>query len=218
MRKNIISDEKLAENECLKVIDLVINFTPHYNNIHHISFTLKKGEVLAFSSKDKEEISSLFRVLAGVREKHKGCVIRNIENIAYQPIKPQFLNKKSVLENLVYPMKIRKYSTENIDENIKFITDTFTLPFSLNAPIKTLTNYEKMMVSLLRFLVRKIDLIIIDDLFQFSLLDEKKMLVKIIEIILKKNENISFIYFSNDEYVLNQLKGKKLTLKNGSLS
>ena len=113
----------------LKVNNLYLRYTREFYALYNINLDIADGEKVAFVGEDESGKTSLLRIFAKSEKLTKGEVfIRDIpiEKLDYKtdlvagyvPACPEFLEKKSVYENLKYVLKIWGYSDSDIESKI----------------------------------------------------------------------------------------------------
>lgn len=131
--------------------------------------------------------SLLFSILSLSHSPHQGKLLiagRNVERLrgpAYAelrrrigscPQNPTLLNRRSVIENLIIPLVVRG-QPDNAATEAERLLDALDLTTLRDAPLKSLANSERQAIAVLRAIIGRPPLIIIDD--GFDLLDPKHL-------------------------------------------
>ena len=128
-----------------------------------------------------------------------------------------FLENKTVSENLKYVLKIRNYDEPTINYKVMSSMTTFKLDNLKNIKIKELNRFQKMVVQIARTSTRKVDLFLIDNIFEDFSTDEQNTLRDYINILLELNPEATVLITCNDAKQLGYLKFKCVKLKRGSI-
>ncbi len=126
-----------------------------------------------------------------------------------------FFDKKSVYDNLLYVLKIRKIDEVNAGIKINQALREYNIEALKNLKIKQLSGYQKVLVQLARLSLRNIEIYLMDDIF-------KKLSSREIEIIsnhiknLQKEDSTFLIATANKE-VADTLGDRIINLKLGSI-
>lgn len=146
---------------------------------------------------------TLIRLLAKLDTYYKGEILingkslkktnyKNTFNVAYISATPKFFMNKSVLDNVTYPLKARGIKKQERN-NIALVTlSNFGWKNKANQKVATLTKHELITLAIIRASVRKLDLLLCENIFDIispSILDRVSATTKII--ISQKGINLS---------------------------
>ena len=114
--------------------------------------------------------TTLLEILCGLRKDFCGFVFGEMDrevvrgfSVSFIPSAPVLFENKSVKNNLLYAAKVCGASLTDAD--FDDLLKTIDCDFALNSKVKKLNNTNKQKVAFLRALIKKPDLILIDDLF-----------------------------------------------------
>lgn len=212
----------------IDIKNLYISYTKEYDALHNINFYEAKGEKVALVGGEQSGKTTLIRVIAGLEKVQKGEVylkginINKIDfcsdiSLAYIPQIPVFLNNKTVSENLKYTLKIRNYDEPTINYKVMSSMTSFKIDNLKNIKINQLNRFQKIVVQLARASTRKIDLFLIDNIFDGFSLDEQQQLISCINMLLEQNPEATVLLACSDSRIASSLKFKIVTIKNGSI-
>lgn len=137
---------------------------------------------------------TLIRLLAKLDTFYKGEILingtslkkvnyKNNYNVAYISATPVFFNNKSVLDNVAYPLKARGVKKQE-RTNIALVTlSNWGWKDKADIKVKTLSKTEQITLALIRASVRKLDLLLCENIFDVvdpKLLDKIPATTKII--------------------------------------
>ncbi len=161
----------------IKVKYLCLKYTKEYYALYDVSFEVKKGESVALLGEENSGKTSMLRVLAGLETPNSGEVyikdvsLKKIDfscdvEMGYIPVTPVFFSKKTVYENLKYILKTRKYSNSEIEEKINELLINYNMEKLRDEKVCNLTLFEQYVLSIARLSFRKLDIILIDNIFE----------------------------------------------------
>lgn len=207
--------------------EVTLAYTKDYNALQNINLTINKEERVVVVGEENSGKSSLLRVLVGIEKPNKGeATIKGIPtykadfkeliSLGYLPVKPVFMEGKTVAKNLEYPLKIRKVDKNMRQVKLFNVLRSYGLDAIKDIKVKELSYYDRLKVCLARFALRNVDIFVIDDIFKR--LDEKetKKIIDYINDLVEFNGAASVIATSSEE-IAKKLGGKVVTIDNGSL-
>jgi ABC-type transport system involved in cytochrome c biogenesis ATPase subunit len=129
---------------------------------------------------------------------------------------PIFFENKSVYENLVYVAKMQLSRPSQIESLVNEVLIDFNIEGFKDIAVADLTLYQKYIVSLARLSLRKIDIMLVDAVFDSLEAQERD---KIIEILKQKfiNDDSIFILSTEDEKLAQKLTTRQIYFENGSI-
>ena len=170
--------------------------------------------------------TSLLRVIAKFEKPTKGEVylkdrplkkvnFRSDISAGYVPASPVFLENKTVYENLKYILNERKLPAEEIESKINEAVIEFSLEKIKDEKVANLSVEEKYILSLIRLSFRKLDFLMIDNIFDHL----SEFYIEIIEEILQKlkTPQTTLILATTDEKIADRFCKRKVYFKNGSV-
>lgn len=175
----------------LKVKDLSLKYTKEYYALFEISFDVKKGEAVALLGEENSGKTTMLRVIAGLEKPNSGEVyikdipLKKIDyscdiNMGYIPATPVFFPKKTVYDNLKYILKTRKFSNSEIEEKINELLINYNMEKLRDEKVCNLTLFEQYILSIARLSFRKLDIILIDNIFEKLQPDELEIIESMI--------------------------------------
>lgn len=212
----------------IKVKNLYLNYIKEYSALNNINLTVEDKEKIALVGDLDSGKTSLIRCICGLEKFNKGDIyLNNINltkadfktdiNLIYLSSNPVFFNNKSVYYNLAYPLKIRNFSDDVINQKINRALDNLGIEGLKEKKVKQLNKDEKQIVNIARSLLRDADIYLIDDIFAF----DPQTNEKIAKILLENfNNNASMIFALNNTntYLTNTLNiSRIIKLNYGSI-
>ncbi len=207
------------------ISNATLKYTKEFCAINNVSLDIAKGEVVALYGPKDSGKSCLIRLCAGLEKLTSGEIyIKNIpvskldtENdisIGYLPWKGSFFENKTVYENILYVLKVRKMPKQEHENIINKLLIDYKIEKLKDIKVKDLSMYDRYYVSLARLSVRKIELLLIDNIFEE--LDEKetRALMSVIKKDYVKN-GITIVYATSDEKVAESISTKVVKLSDG---
>ena len=185
----------------------VINIEKRYSELRvlkKISFSIKPGELVVLLGPNGAGKSTLFSIISGLITPDKGdCFV--VENsITIEPVKAlkglgivfqqsTIDTELTILENLLFHARLQGLNLELIKKEITEEITKFNILKKLNNKVKTLSGGEKRKVELIRSILHKPKMLLMDEptvgLDPSSRVD---LMNKIIN--LKKNKNLSILW------------------------
>ena len=128
-------------------------FFKEFRALKHISFKVKKGDVVGLVGTNGSGKSTMLKIIAGVLEPTEGsCVVRG--NIApLIELGAGFDKELTALENIYLNGSLLGYTKEFIDDHLQDIIDFAELQDFMDMPLK---NYSSGMVVLFAFAIATI--------------------------------------------------------------
>lgn len=211
----------------LNVSNVYLKYTKEYNTLNNINLNVEDGEhVILFGEKESGK-SSLIRVIAGLEKVTSGdVIIKNVDvkkinfktdiSMGYLSTLGAFLERKTVTQNLEYVLKIRKYDKEQINSKVNGVILSYGLEGLKDRKLKDLSPFDRIKVAIARLSLRKIDFLIVDDIFENFADSDAQKLVTMINNIIDQNDCSSIVALSNEK-LLKSFKGRVVRLKFGSI-
>ena len=194
----------------ISFINVFVKYTKEFFALSNINLKVEKGEKVALLGPVDSGKTCFLRLLAGVEKPTKGEIYLKdipIEKIDYQtdislgfiPYKANFFDKKTVYENLKYVLKIRKFDKSQIEEIINKVVIEFRLENIINEKIYKLSLFQKYVVSVARLTLRKLDVVLIDNIFEELNDQEVKELLKLFKKYFTAKDTTLLLATSNNE-------------------
>ncbi len=161
----------------ITINNATLKYTKEFCAIKNVTFDVKKGETVALVGPMDSGKSCIIRLCAGLEKLTSGEIfIKNIavskldtENdisIGYIPYKASFFENKTVYDNIKYVLKVRKVPEKEHETIINDILIDFKIEKLKDVLAKDLTMFERYYVSLARLSFRKLELLLIDNIFE----------------------------------------------------
>lgn len=210
----------------IEVKGLSLSFTKEYFALYNINLSIKAGEKVALIGDSESGKTTLLRAIAGLEHYHTGQVfIKDINlkqidfskdlSLGYISHKPVFFNNKTVFDNLYYVLKIRHIDEVNAKIKINEALKYYQIEALKDIKIKTLSPFQKVLVQLARLYLRKIEIYLIDNLFEGLVEKEEEILLNHIKDLQK--QDATFLIALNKESIAKELATNHIKLKFGSV-
>jgi multiple sugar transport system ATP-binding protein len=207
------------------ISNATLKYTKEFCAINNISLDIAKGEIVALCGPKDSGKSCLIRMCAGLEKLTSGEIyIKDIpvskldtENdisMGYIPWKGSFFENKTVYENFLYVLKVRKVPKQDWENIINKLLIDYKIEKLKDVKVKDLSMYDRYYVSLARLGYRKIELLLIDNIFEE--LDEKecKNLLNLIKKDYSK-QGTTILYATSDEKLAESISTKIVKLNDG---
>lgn len=212
----------------LEIKNLYLNYIKEYYALYNINLTLEDKKKIALIGNPESGKTTLLRTICGLETYNKGEIyinkinLKNIDfkkdvNLIYLSSTPVFFKNKTVHYNLSYPLKLRGFSEELINKKINRALDNLGIEGLKEEKIKNLTENEKLIVNIARALLRDADIYLIDDIFKFDEITNKKIAKVLVEN-LNQDANIIYALNTTNKYLTDELNISQIySISNGSL-
>ena len=187
-----------------------------FEAVKHVSFTVKKGEILGIVGKNGSGKSTMLRAIAGIFSPNSGTIDLHGNTISLLSIGVGFQSELSGRENILLSGMLLGFSEEQIREKAEEIIEFSELGAFIDAPVRT---YSSGMYSKLAFSITAIletDIILIDEVLSVG--DSrfrKKSYKKMKELI--SNLDRTVLIVSHDSKTINKLCTSVLWINDGEL-
>ncbi|MBQ9793052.1 MAG: ATP-binding cassette domain-containing protein [Clostridia bacterium] len=212
----------------ISFVNVFVKYTKEFYALSNINLKAEKGEVVALLGPKDSGKTCLLRLLAGLEKQDKGEIYVKdipIEKIDYQsdismgyiPYKANFFDKKSVYDNLKYVLEIRKTDKGVLEETINKAIIDFRLESIADEKVYKLSLFQKYLVSIARLSFRKLDIVLIDNIFEELSAQENKELLKLF----KKyfvNKNTLVLVATSDEKIAKNIATRVVNLEYGAIT
>ncbi len=202
-------------------------YTKEFFALSNISFKFNKGEVVALLGPVDSGKTCILRMLAGIETPDKGEIyIKKIPlakvdylsdiSMGYIPYKANFFDKKSVYDNLKYVLDIRKTEKGAIEEKINNAVIDYQLEGIVEQKVHKLSLFQKYLVSVARLSFRKLDIVLIDNIFEELSAAENKELLKLFKKHFMKPQTL-VIVATSDEKLAQSFANRIVRLSYGAI-
>ena len=212
----------------LKIKSLYVSFVKEYFTLNNINLELSPSEKLVIIGSKDSGRSALLRTIVGLEAIAKGeILIKNMPlsridfesdvELGYVPANPAFLEKKTVVENIEYIVKLRNENKNFINAKVQNALNEYGLSFIRNKKVKELNYFDRLKLALARLSTRNIELLLIDDIFVTLSTMEKEKAIKLIKNLVK-SQGCATLIMVNTQEVASMIGYKTKYLDYGSLS
>lgn len=212
----------------ISFVNVFVKYTKEFFALANISFKAETGEVVCLLGPKDSGKTSILRLLAGLEKQDKGEIYvkdiplekldyQNDISMGYIPYKANFFDKKSVYQNLKYVLDIRKTDNSQGEEKINKAVIDFRLESLLHEKVYKLSLFQKYLVSIARLSFRKLDVLLVDNIFDELTKEESKELLKLF----KKyfvDKNTLVLLATTNENIAKNIATRTLCLENGVIT
>ena len=154
----------------------------HFGSRHilgSVSFEIGRGEFISIFGPNGCGKSTLLNILCGLETLDGGTVagterIRNQCGFVFQDYRQSLLPWLNVYENVVFPLRLRKLGEKQIRRSFDEVVKLVPINFDFRQRVLTLSGGQAQTVSLMRALVMRPELLILDE--PFSALDYRTVM------------------------------------------
>ena len=207
----------------------VKNISKKFNGkeiLKNISFDVYDGEFLSILGASGCGKTTLLRILIGIETADSGEIIRNNKKItnmlpSQRGMGIVFQNyalfpNMTVLENVAYPLKIKKRYKKNAKELAIDILKKVGLEDQMNKYPNELSGGQQQRTAIARTLALNSDIILFDEPMSALDADNRLVLLKEFKEIQKKF-NITMIYITHDQEEAFSLSDRVMVMKDGKI-
>lgn len=208
----------------IEIKNLYMKYIREYYALYDINMHIEAGECVALVGKENSGKTTLLRVLARLEKFDKGEVYlkeKNLKklnfkddvNLGYISLKPVMLENKTIRENLAYVLKERKYNSREIEEKINTVVIEYNLEKYLDKKASSLNTFERYIVAFVRLMLRPLDIILIDNIFDGLLGEERTKILEIVKRFVDQKTTV-LVATENEEY-FNNIATRVIHFENG---
>ena len=194
----------------ISFVNVSVKYTKEFFALSNVSLNAERGEIVALCGPVDSGKTCLLRLLAGLEKPDSGEIyidntpINKVDyktdySVGYIPYKANFFDKKTVYDNLKYVLDIRKTTHEQVEEKINKAIIDFKLEKITQEKIYKLSLFQKYLVSIARLSFRKLDLVMIDNIFEELTDEEIKELAKLFKKYFVNKNTLVLFATSNEE-------------------
>ena len=212
----------------ISFVNVFVKYTKEFYALSNVSLKANKGEVVVLLGPKDSGKTCLLRLLAGLEKADKGEIyVKDIPiekldyksdvSMGYIPYKANFFDKKTVYENLKYVLDIRNVDKNALEETINKAIIDFRLESIADQKIYKLSLFQKYLASIARLSFRKLDVVLIDNIFEELDPAETKELIKLF----KKyfvNKNTVVLLATSDENIAKSIATRTVCLEYGVIT
>lgn len=163
-------------NEIIKFDNVMLTFYDEFKEtrvLNELSFSINNGQIIAFIGPSGCGKSTILNLLAGLIKPQAGTVITK-EKVGYMFQKDNLLEWLNILDNVLIGLKLQKKLTKERKEYAKELLKKYGLADFIKSKPSQLSGGMRQRVALIRALVTKPDLLLLDE--PFSALDSQTRL------------------------------------------
>ena len=160
----------------LSVKNLNLKYTKEFYALEDINLEIEEGESVAFVGESQSGKTTLLRVIAKLEEFDSGEIyinkipIKKIDfktdiSVGYMPHCPVFLENKTVYENFRYILAKKGYKPAEAEKMINNAIIDYSIEKLRDEKVKNIRIEDKYILSLIRLSFRKVDLLLVDNIF-----------------------------------------------------
>ena len=181
----------------IEINKLVVKYKTITFNFEDYHF--QKNQVSVISGRNGAGKTTLLKAIASLIE-YEGTVKINGE-ITYNSQEPIIFNR-SVFENIVYPLRIRKLDVSRYQEKLMEYAKLLSIDHLLNKNALKLSSGEKMKVSIIRSIIFNPKIVLLDEPTTHLDLESINELIKLIK---ELKDKITFIIVSHNKAFIEEL-------------
>lgn len=203
-------------------MEIKISNMNKYFKQNHIFFipnlVFRKGKKIALTGKNGSGKSTLMNIIAGIDLDYSGEVLYDgkklnssiLKNITMMSQKP-YIFKKTVYENIAYPLKIRKFNKKDIEKRVEYFLKALNLEDIKNRKGDVLSGGETQKVSMARSLIIEPDLLLVDE-FTSNIDDETIPVMEKLLLDYQKKSKCTMIVITHDRNQVERLSDEEVSL------
>lgn len=214
----------------IEIRHLFHRYIREYFALFDINLHIEKGEKVALVGSEDSGKTSLIRILSKLEKPSSGEILIDGKNltqidfksdisVGYIPVYPIFFEKKTVYDNLEYILKFRKTNKDKCEELICDALKNYDLEKYKDIQVKKLSLYEKYKLSFARLALRKLDILLIDNIFDnfCELQEDQKQDILNIIINLYKDKNLTMLSATSNIDLSHKFSDRQIFFKSGSI-
>lgn len=191
------------------------------------SFAVKRGETIVITGPSGSGKTTLLRSLLGLVKYYQGEILIN-----NQPLEQRkgtndlfgYVNQEytlyphlTIYENLAFPLRLMHTRQEEVDRRVKEIANTLQISYLLSRKPKQLSGGQQALVALGRAMIRKPDVLLLDE--PFANLDlTRRMEMKSLLLKVKEEYQYTILYVSHNQEDIFFLADKMIELSSGKIA
>ncbi len=160
----------------LSIKNLNLKYTKEFYALEDINLEIEEGESVAFVGESQSGKTTLLRVIAKLEDFDSGEIyinkipIKKVDfktdiSVGYVPHCPVFLENKTVYENFRYILAKKGYKPAEAEKMINNAIIDYSIEKIRDEKVKNIRIEDKYILSLIRLSFRKVDLLLVDNLF-----------------------------------------------------
>lgn len=212
----------------IEIKNLYLKYIREYYALFDVSFNVNDGESVALVGNEGSGKTTLLRVLAKLEKFDRGEIyikdiaLKKIDfkidiNLGYLANVPVFMENKTVYENLKYVLTSRNVNPLEIENKVNQALIEYGLEKYRNTKAKDLDLFTKYVVSIVRLSLRKLDIVLVDDIFANLTNEQKKYILSLIKKLFIDTKTTTLIATSNED-LLKDICERTIFFENGSIA
>lgn len=207
--------------------NVFLKYTKEFYALYDINLFVDKGETVALLGQKDSGKSSILRIIANLEKPTKGEVFLNqrpVDKInfntdfalGYVPYKGNFFERKTVYQNLKYILNLRKINPAEQEAMINEALIDFKIENIRDEKVNRLSLYNKYLLSIVRLTFRKLDAVIVDNIFEELSEEENKKLISMFKKYFIKNRT-TFIFATSSQDIADSMAKRIVKLEYGAI-
>lgn len=207
--------------------NVFLKYTKEFYALYDINLIIDKGETVALLGQKDSGKSSILRIIANLEKPTKGEVFLNQRRVdkinfstdfalGYIPYKGNFLERKTVYQNLKYILKLRKVNPAEQEAMINQALIDFKIENIRDEKVNKLSLYNKYLVSIVRLTFRKLDAVMVDNIFEELSEEENKKLISMFKKYFIKNKT-TFVFATSSQEIADSMSKRIINLEYGAI-
>lgn len=156
----------------IEIKNLTVQYINDFYSLYNVNLNISKNTILL-----GDKLSggfALLRAIAKLDNHYTGEILingKNIKqqniknlNIAYLPNEPVLFKCKTVKQNIIYPLVLRKIDKKTCTEKVENLVEKFGIEFD-NKRAKNLNISEAKIVAVLRAFIREPDIVLVEHFY-----------------------------------------------------
>ena len=160
----------------LSIKNLNLKYTKEFYALEDVTLDVEEGESVALIGEQNSGKTTLLRVLAKLEAFDSGEIyinhipIKKVDfrtdlSVGYVPYCPVFLENKTVYENFRYILGKKGYKPAEAEKMINNAIIDYSIEKIIDEKVKNIRKEDKYILSLIRLSFRKLDLLLVDNIF-----------------------------------------------------
>lgn len=160
----------------LSIKNLNLKYTKEFYALEDVTLDVEEGESVALIGEQNSGKTTLLRVLAKLEDFDSGEVyinhipLKKVDfktdlSVGYVPYCPVFLENKTVYENFRYILGKKGFKPAEAEKLINNAIIEYSIEKIIDEKVKNIRKEDKYILSLIRLSFRKLDLLLVDNIF-----------------------------------------------------
>jgi len=191
----------------LELKDAVLAYNKDYCALNYVNVAFSKGEKVAVVGGYGSGKTSFLRVFAGLEKLKSGeCLINGREvakvdfahdiSLGFLSSIPIFFERRTVFDNLSWALKVRGVEKDKRAELVNQVLTECEISSLADKKAKQLTPVERRIVQISRLMLRPLDVLLCDELFDVFEAEARKTIDKVFSKLLSKPNSDKVVIFA----------------------